>query len=271
VDPISTNTLVRSLDGIELSATVLTPARVTGGVVLVHGGGVTREEGGFFTRLADGLATAGVASLRFDLRGHGASGGRQEDLTLGGVGNDVRATAEHLAATLGLPGVGVIGASFSGGVCAMLAARRPQLVDRLVLFNPLLDYKKRFVDGKDYWSNDRIDGASAQLLATDGYVAHSPSFRLGRALLNEVFWLDARAELGQIAAPTLLVHGTGDTFIPIDSSRAAEAALKCRHELMEVNGAQHGFAVHDDPGYRDPQTQLWQESVITRTVRWLTE
>jgi len=90
------------------------------------------------TQLADGLARAGVATVRFDLRGHGASGGLQEGLTLAGVGNDVRAVGEYLVAETDLPGVGVVGASFSGGVCAMLAARWPRLVERLVLFNPLL-------------------------------------------------------------------------------------------------------------------------------------
>jgi uncharacterized protein len=48
---------------------------------MVHGG-VTRGEDGFFTRLAAGLADAGVASPRFDLRGHGESEGRQEETTL---------------------------------------------------------------------------------------------------------------------------------------------------------------------------------------------
>lgn len=43
---------------------------------------MTREEGGFFTRLAAGLGDFGLASLRFDLRGHGESEGRQEELTL---------------------------------------------------------------------------------------------------------------------------------------------------------------------------------------------
>ena len=200
----SASVVIRSLDGTELSATVLTPERLSAGVILVHGGGVTREESGFFTRLADGLAAAGVASVRFNLRGHGASGGRQEDLTLAGVGNDVRAVAEHLVAATGLPSVGVVGASFSGGVCAMLAARRPGLVGRLVLFNPLLDYQKRFVDDKGYWFGDRIDPAAAESLAADGYVAHSPSFKLGRALLNEVFWADARADLARVEAPRLL-------------------------------------------------------------------
>jgi alpha-beta hydrolase superfamily lysophospholipase len=65
-------------------------------VVLVHGGGVTREEGGFFTRLAVGLGEAGVASLRFDLRGHGESEGRQEELTLATILNDIGAALAHV-------------------------------------------------------------------------------------------------------------------------------------------------------------------------------
>jgi hypothetical protein len=42
---------------------------------MVHGGGVTREEDGFFARLAAWLGEASVTSLRFDLRGHGESEG----------------------------------------------------------------------------------------------------------------------------------------------------------------------------------------------------
>jgi alpha-beta hydrolase superfamily lysophospholipase len=72
----SGNPTVRTLDGLHLAATLVQPTEPsTRAVVLVHGGGVTREECGFFTRLAVGLAEAGVASLRFDLRGHGESEG----------------------------------------------------------------------------------------------------------------------------------------------------------------------------------------------------
>ena len=31
---------------------------------------------------------------------------------------------------------------------------------------------------------------------------------------------------------------------------------------MEIDGAQHGFAVHDDPQYLNPQSQEWQAFVI---------
>jgi predicted alpha/beta-hydrolase family hydrolase len=64
--------------------------------VLVHGSGVTREEGGFFTRLAAGLAQAGVTSLRFDLRARGASAGKESELTIAAVTNDVRAACDRV-------------------------------------------------------------------------------------------------------------------------------------------------------------------------------
>jgi len=263
-------TMLRSLDGTALVADVMTPPRASRGVVFVHGGGGTRHEGGFFDRLAPGLADAGVASLRFDLRGHGESAGRPEDVTLAGVGNDIRAALGDLASRISAERISVLGASFSGGVCASLAARHGGLLDRLVLFNPLLDYKKRFIDDKDHWQDDHLDATGAERLTADRYIAHSPTFRLGTALLNEVFWWDTRAALPLITAPTLVVHGTKDTFIPIESSRTAMSALTCVHELVELDGAQHGLAVHDDPGYLQPQTQQWQAEVITIVARWLT-
>ena len=95
-------TSFRALDGLRLRGTLVLPADVFGSAtVLVHGGGVTRDEGGFFTRLADGLAGAGLPSLRFDFRGHGESDGRQEDLTIAGVVNDIRAAVEHVQAETG--------------------------------------------------------------------------------------------------------------------------------------------------------------------------
>jgi alpha-beta hydrolase superfamily lysophospholipase len=206
----------RSHDGTRLAGTLHSARDATRSAILVHGGGVTRDEGGFYVRLADALAAGGIASLRFDLRGHGTSGGRQEELTLAAAANDVRAAIDEVHAS-GAP-VTVIGTSFSGGVCALVAARTPGLRS-LVLFNPLLDYKRRFVDEKPYWSSDRIDPEFADQLDRRGYIEHSPTFRLGRALLNEVFQLSTLDALSRITVPTLLVHGTKDTFINIESSR----------------------------------------------------
>jgi uncharacterized protein len=261
---------VTALDGLRLAATLVDPGAADRAVVLVHGGGVTREEGGFFTRLADGLAEARVASLRFDLRGHGRSEGRLEDLTLAAVLNDIRVALGEAKRMTSASAVSLLGASFGGGICAYYAAKRPAEVQRLVLFNPQLDYKRRTIDDTPFWVDDRLRPDAAAQLQERGYLERSATMRHGRAIFNEVFWLDVPGALAEIAAPTLLVHGTKDTFVPFESTLAALPRFRAEHRLLPLDGAQHGFAVHDDPQYLDPQSQRWQADVITATANWVT-
>lgn len=266
----STGTTVRTIDGLQLAGTFDAPdGPARHAALLMHGAGVTREESGFFTRVAAGLMDTGIASLRFDLPGHGASEGRQEDLSLSAVLNTIRSGLDHLRSLVDVPAVSLVAASFSGGTAAYYAAKRPDEVHRLVLFNPLIDYKQRFVDEKRAWENDYMGEKTGRQLLEQGYVGHSPTFKLGRPILNEVFWLQPRAALGTITAPTLIVHGTADTFISVNSSRQAQQQLTCEHQLLELEGAQHGFAVHDDPGYAHPQSQAWQAEVIAAVQDWL--
>lgn len=263
---------LRTLDGLRLAGSLVTPEPATDrAVVLVHGGGVTREEGGFFTRLAAGLADVGVASLRFDLRSHGESEGRQEETTLTAHLNDIAVALAHLRETTGATVVHLLGTSFGGGLTAYYAAKRPDELTRLVLLNPQLDYKNRYVDQKPYWVNGFLDDEAAARLTAEGFIRHSPTVRHGRAMLSEVFWIRPVQVLGEITAPTLIMHGTKDTFISVDASRAAVGHFQAEHRLVEIEGAQHGFAVHEDPTYANPQSQEWQAFVIRTVADWLTE
>jgi len=267
----STSTTVRTLDGLHLSGTLVTPENPSQqAVVLVHGGGVTREEGGFFTRLATGLGEASVASLRFDLRGHGQSEGQQQDLTLSAILNDIRVVIAHVRAKTDVRSVSLLGTSFGGGICGYYAAKRSNEITRLVLLNPQFDYKKRTIDSRPYWSNDHLSDEAAQQLTEKGYIDFTPTLKHGQAILNEVFWLKPNEILGEITSPTLVVHGTKDTFVPIESSRSAMAQFRAEHKLVEIEGAQHGFAVHEDPQYLNPQSQEWQASVIRTVTDWFT-
>ncbi|MGH3567881.1 MAG: alpha/beta hydrolase [Pseudonocardia sp.] len=267
----STSTTVRTLDGLHLSGTLTAPDSTPDqAVVLVHGGGVTREEGGFFTRLAAGLAEAGVASLRYDLRGHGESDGRPEESSLAAHLNDIRVVRDHLREASGAQTVNLLGTSFGGGMVAYYAAKRPDELTRLVLLNPQLNYKDRYIDQKSHWSGDFLDDAKAQQLADQGYIDHSPTVKHSRAFLNEVFWIRQNEVLDEITAPTLIVHGTEDTFVSIEASRAAVHQFRVEHQLVEIEGAQHGFAVREDPEYRNPQSQEWQAFVIHTVRDWFT-
>jgi hypothetical protein len=270
--PISQPTAFRSFDGLTLRSTLVTPeATASAAAVFVHGGGVTRDEGGFFTRIADGLAAVGVASLRFDLRGHGESDGRQEELTLASILNDIDAALGHVVQATGAEQAHLLAASFAGGITSYFAVQRPERVRALVLVNPLLDYKKRFVDDKPYWHDGRIDEVAGRELAEQGFLYHNPNFKLSRPLLNEVFYLRPHEAISELVVPTLFIHGTRDTFIPIESTRAAVQRVKGEAELLEIEGAQHGIAVHDDPQYLDPQTQAWQAQVVEAIAAWITQ
>ncbi len=267
----STAVTVRTLDGLHLCGTLVRPAEPdTQAIVLVHGGGVTREEGGFFTRLAAGLREAGVISLRFDLRGHGESDGRQEELTLAAVLNDIRVALAYVREVTGAARISLLGASFGGGICGYYAAKRPTEVDRLVLLNPQLNYKQRTIDSRPYWRDDYLSDEAARDLTEQGFIQFTPSLRHGRAIFNEVFWLDVQTSLPAIQSPTLIIHGTKDTFVPIESSRSAVSLFTTDVRLIEIDGSQHGFAVHDDPQYLNPQSQKWQAFVISTVVDWLT-
>lgn len=270
--PIQSNPATfRTLDGLRLAATLVTPdASPQLAAVLVHGGGVTREEGGFFTRLAAGLGEAGVASLRFDLRGHGESEGRQEELTLATILNDIRVALAHVREATGARRLGLLGASFAGGVCAYYAAKRSEELDRLVLLNPQLDYKRRTITSRPCWTDDQLNDDMARQLEEHGFIQFTPTLKHGRPLLNEAFWFEVLPVLRDIRAPTLVVHGTKDTFVPVEASRDAMQRFTVEHELVEIEGAQHGFAVHDDPQYLNPQSQEWQAFVIRTVTEWIT-
>jgi len=148
----------------------------------------------------------------------------------------------------------LLGASFGGGICGYYAAKRPDEVTRLVLLNPQLEYKKRTIDSRDCWHDDLIDDEHAKELNTTGDIQFTPSLKHGRPLLNEVFWLKPNEALGEIKVRTLIVHGNADTLVPSDGTRAALPQFTAPVELVESDGSQHGFAVHDDPRYLDPKS-----------------
>jgi uncharacterized protein len=59
--------------------------------------------------------------------------------------------------------------------------------------------------------------------------------------------------------------------VPVETSRDAVPLLHAAHRLVEIKGSQHGFAVHDDPQYLNPQSQEWQAFVIRTVAGWITE
>ena len=128
-----------SADGVTLDARLATPDGATRAVVIAHphplyGGSMEDPVTVALTRV---LAERGAATLRFDFRGVGRSGGRHHGtLEI----DDLLAATQLLAQTTSLP-LAIVGYSFGSWV-ALQAARRSASIDRIALLAPALTILK---------------------------------------------------------------------------------------------------------------------------------
>lgn len=234
-----------SVDGLPLDALAQVPGGARGSVLLAHGFSVDLHEEGAFDRLADGLNAAGLAVLRFSFRGHGASGGTQEGMTIAGERLELAAAYRWMAANLPGP-YGLLGASFGGvSTTLQLAALRPQ-PRGFVLWNPALEIGNVF---EERMAEAREHGHA---------VEPRTGYRLGQVFLEErlLFPGNLARERLDGSVPTLILHGTEDALVPIASSQRAATAPGV--ELVELDGAAHGF--------HEPR---WEAEAVRLTVEWL--
>ena len=125
-----------AVGGVALDGRVAVPAQASTGVVICHphpsyGGSM---ENAVIVTLAHALQAAGLATLRFDFRGVGASGGTHDDGR--GEVDDVRAAAATLRARLDVPRVSLVGYSFGSVMALRAGCDEPQGVTRIVAIAP---------------------------------------------------------------------------------------------------------------------------------------
>ena len=116
-----------------------TPATRLPAIVLIAGSGpLDRDETAYgipiFAQLANALADAGFAVIRYDKRGVGQSGGRNEFATLSDYADDVVAVVKFLEKRKDIDPkrIALVGHS-EGAAVALLAARRAGQVDAVAL------------------------------------------------------------------------------------------------------------------------------------------
>lgn len=264
----------RSVDGTALRGTLRSAPRPRAGVLFVHGITVDRDEDGFYRTFAERLDRIDATSLRFDLRGHGRSGGGgYERVTLSGVVNDVGRAHVQLASRLppGAP-LFVIAASFGGGLAvhwaAAPAAPAAAPLAGLVLLNPLFDYGKRMLFDKPYWSGGGLTADGLGMLAGRGWLDHG-EFRIGPAMLNELLCIRPQESVGSLGVPLLTVHGDADSMVPHGISRSCTCSAR-DSEFVTIGGADHGF-VHpdDDEDHAHPDTLRFRDAVFGKVLSWV--
>jgi uncharacterized protein len=246
-----------SVDGISLDAAVHVPSRNSAGTVIqVHGITADMDEGGMFVRLADRLADGGLSVIRFSFRGHGDSGGTQKGVTIAGEMLDLQAVINYVKATYPGP-LSIVAASF-GAVSTLLSL--PYLTDsleRLVMWNPVLDLEYTFVRPELPWGLENFGLVQQELLSRQGHLLVDGEFALGRVLFEEFQHYHPNEHFLASPQPTLVVHGDEDSYVSYEIAKnAAEAHSK--GELHTVKGSDHGF-----------DSQAHEEEAIEVTSGWL--
>ncbi len=160
------------------------------------------------TSLHESCRAAGRAFVRFDYLGHGESGGRFEDGTIGRWRSDALAALDRL--TDGP--VVVVGSSMGGWMALLAALARPECVKALVLLAPAPD----FTDALMWASFD--DSQKRQIMERGFWTRPSPydpaGYPITKMLIEEGReWNLLGGEIG-IDAPVRILQGGLDTDVP---------------------------------------------------------
>ena len=191
---------------------------------------------------AKALAQLGYCAYCFDFCGgcviKGKSDGKTTEMSVLTEVQDLKAV---IAYTQSLPYTGrellLMGCSQGGFVSALVAAKHPDTVSKLVLFYPALCIPDDARAGKMMFA--RFDPQNIPEKLRCG------PMKLGRCYPAAVIDMDPYEEIKAYSGPVLIVHGTKDKIVGTAySKRAAECYANA--ELHFIEGGAHGFSRKHD-------------------------
>ena len=289
-----------------LKGTLVIPenaSRQTPVMLMVTGSGLqNRDEEIFehkpFAVIADVLARAGIATLRYDDRGFGESTGDVVNCTTEDLKNDAFAGVQLLRSRFDK--VGVIGHSEGGTIALMLAAEKKvdfivSLAGMAVSGKETLLWQNRLAlaaantpsETIDVYCNalDEVFNACISGTAMPSTTQYNLPTSLAQNLavvtkqlqtpyMKQFLTLDSRPLLGNITCPVLALNGTKDTQVEPDSNLGAlRSGLQknAKNKLEAIEGVNHLFQ-HCKTGmateYGNIEETIAPE-VLEKMVYWL--
>lgn len=228
-------------------------------VVLLHGIFTNSSENGRLDEMADALADKGIVALRFDFRGHGKSSWPSTSFSPLAAIRDLHAAV--LWCSLNSLSVSLLGSSYGGSIAlTYLSLYKTFRADRLVLWNPVIDYNATFTDPSLPWGEALFTAERVEQLRATNVTRLMPHFRAGGSLYDEMLVLEPYRQLETIIAPTLILHGDADDKVPIDATRHHAGTFSDAVKYSEVPGAGHGFG-----------EDIHGQEVLTQSLAWFTK
>jgi len=212
------------------------------GPVVVFCSGYGSDMGGTKAmRLWEFCRARGMAMLRFDYSGHGASGGRFED---GCVGEWAADAAYVVSAVIPGREVVLVGSSMGGWIALLLALELGALVKGMVLIAPAPDFTEGLARG-------RLSAAQLAALRRDGVIYPPSQYGAPMPLTLKLLEDGARHLLlgGKIAVkcPVRVLHGMRDADVPWEHTLKLAACLESEDvRLVFVKDGDHRLSREAD-------------------------
>ncbi len=206
------------------------PEDFNGDLVLMYHGftGNKTEHACHFRNLSRLLVEEKIASLRMDFSGNGESDGEFKDFTFDTLMAEANLILDYAKTVPDVKRVILLGFSMGGAVAAMIAAKRYQEIDKMVLWSPagtiLEKIKKAFENGTKLENGNVMMG----------------TFELSKEMVESVNRYDTYQGIENFKKPVLIIHGRKDLAVNYLVSATYSVRFFNSH-LFYINEAGHGY------------------------------
>lgn len=242
---------IRSVDGYEIPA-VLHYARVdyenktnADAVILAHGIFSNKDERGRFVRQAELHTQKGCEVIRFDFRGHGEHPMTSKEVTIGGMIIDFQSVLKY-AKSMTNGRLFVVASSFGASILLLyLQTLKKIRPDRIVLLNPVIDYRATLLEAILPWGKGLFNEAGYKELEQTGYITLEEDFKMKAEMVIEMSILRPYDLFKILDIPTRVIHGDKDSKVPYSITREY-SLLSSYVDFQTIAGADHAFKPEAD-------------------------
>lgn len=205
------------------------------------------------SRISAELAGRGIAVLRFDFTGLGASGGDFANTNFSTNVRDLIRAADFLRDTFEAPSL-LIGHSLGGTAVLAAAGEIPEARAVVTIGSPA-DVEHVLHNFGAELEQIEAEGAADVTLA-------GRSFRIRKDFVDDARSQDITARIGSLKKALLVLHAPTDAIVGIDNARAIYAAARHPKSFIALDGADHLLSRRQDAIFAAQMISSWASRYV---------